>query len=864
MANVSLHNKYKIFNTERLILFIVLIVCYLVYFQVGKFQFLNWDDDAQIVKNAFIRNLDSFSISHNFNKESFTFITLSFYSVLFKIWGSSPEPFHWFSLIIHMINVILLYQLLKYFTKNIFSISLVLILFALHPMRVESVAWISELKDLLFTFFSLISFLLYFRYLKNNFNVLFFILTVLTAVLAALSKIQGIAVPLLLFLIDFYCKRKISVFLVVEKLFIVLILFSVFIWFNYKILTIGFFIVVVCFIYEKGGFNNISSAFFKKVIIGLLILFSILTILLFCYYFKNIRLNLWSENSDPANYFSFFERILLAGYSLWFYIKNFFFPVFLNAVHPYPARLPDGNLPVEYYLTIVVLVIVMAFSILMIIKRKKLPDGLIFGWFFFLINISLVLHIIPIEGRLVVADRYSYLAYLGLFIFVASICEKFAFERKKYKNVLIVSMLMLCFILSFLTFSRCEVWKNTKTLFSDVISKNPKIPFAYCNIALYYLEKKSPDSAILNYNKAIKIDSAFSLAYYNRAFAFLEKKDYNSSISDFNTFINLQNSNAAKAQAFDNLGKIYRMIGKDSAGYEFFCLAVKYDSSLSSAYNNKGVYLLNRGKISEAISNFEKAIKLNVYYSEAYNNLGTALMSQGDMVGAERNFNKSLALDPNYKLAYDNRGYLKYLNGDAAGAIKDYNIEIQLDSLSLQAYIKRGRAYAQIKNYKKAIKDFNFVIEKEPQNLAAITNRAYAHFYNNDNAGAQSDFMSAVGYYPENSIVYQNIAWFFMQLKNYPKAIEEYLLAIDKDDSNITSYINLAWIYIEIKEYKKADDILVNSLKVKPENPDSFFLLGELYRKKGNTEKSCEFYSKASVLGNAQAKNALNSFCDRK
>lgn len=864
MGNTALSDKYKFFTAERVVLFIILLGCFISYFQITTFDFLFWDDDAQITKNVYVRNLDIYSLKHNYSRESFTFLTLTVYSVLYKIWGNNPAPFHWLSLIIHLLNILLLFKLLKYFTKNLYAIGLVLLLFALHPMRVESVAWISELKDLLFTFFSIISFLFYFKYLKSNYNLLYFVLAVLMVVLASLSKIQGVAVPLSFLLIDIYCRRKFSARLVIEKILIVVILLNVLILFSLKLMTIFVLMVTVGLLYEKGVFkirSNSAKKYLRIVIIGAFAISGIVSVF---FLFTSYKFNLWSETPDSTNTFSFFERILLAGYSLWFYIKSLFFPLFLSAVHPYPIRLSDGGLPAEYYMTLFFLVIVIALSILMVIKRKMLPAALLFGWFFFLVNISMVLHIIPIEGRLVVADRYSYLAYLGLFISLASLGEKYIFIKKNLKNVIVFVSVFMLLTLSFLTYSRCKVWKNTKTLFTDVISKNPKIPFAYCSLAAYHMSKSLSDSAIINFDKALSYDSVYSIAYYNRAFAYLENKNYKNAISDFNSFLRLMKSNSAKAQAYDHLGKIYRILGNDTVALKNFNLAIENDPKLSTAYNNRGIYFLNLNKITEAVTDFKKAVELNVYYSEAYNNLGTALMSQGDMVAAERNFNRSIFLDPTYRIAYDNRGYLKYLNGDAAGAIKDYNKEIELDPTFLQPYIKRGRAYAQMKNYQTAIGDFNYVLGKDPNNMTALTNRAYAYFYINENSKAEIDFKNATQLYPENSLVWQNLAWFHLQLKNYQKAINEYLLAIEKDNKASVAYVNLGWIYIELKEYENADEILKASLLINPENSESIFLLGELNRKKGKDEKSCEYYKKAADLGNVNAKNALNSFCSRK
>lgn len=857
------------FSLQGILFICILMACFFSYLQITDYQFLQWDDDAQITKNVYVKNLDFQSISHNFIYERFTFLTLTLYSVIYKVWGNNPSPFHWFSIILHLLNVFLVYQLIKKFSKNIFTIIFVTLLFALHPMRVESVAWISEIKDLLFTFFSLLSFLFYFKYLKKDFNFIFFLLATLMALFASLSKIQGLLVPFSFFLIDIFCMRKTSMKMILEKVLLILMFYIlffdnlnlVFLILNLKFLISVLVIMVSFFLFRKRRFfiSLVNYRFYRK--IGIFTVIGIAGIIILFIYFTKVKIGLWNEQPDNVLIFSFPERFLLAGFALWFYLKNLFFPASLNAVHPYPIRQQNGAFPSEYYFTLIVLLLVIAFSIILVIKRKKIPEALIFGWFFFLVNISMVLHFISIEGRLVVADRYSYLAYLGLFISLSSLVEKYIFNKKEQKRTLIVCFGILLFLLSYLTYNRCKVWENTGVLFTDVLNKDPGISFAYCSLAASCMTDKMPDKAISYFDKAIEIDSKDASAFYNRAFAHLEKKNDKKALDDFLSFIGLTEKKSNKALGYVRIGEIYLNKREDSIAYYYFNLALKNDTSQSLAYNNRGIYYLNKNKIEEARNDFKKAIKFNSYYSEAYNNLGSVCMAEGDYNMAQRYFDRAIELDPGYKLAYDNRGYLKYMNGDAPGAVKDYNREIEIDPTFYQAYIKRGRAYAQMKKYSNAISDFSFVLTKEPENMIALVNRAYAYFYDNKINESEKDFNAVTTAYPDNALAWQNLAWFHMQNKNYKSAAIEYEKSIGLDKTLVVSYVNLGWIYIEIKEFDEAAKVLENSLVVNPKNADALFLLGELNRKRGNSQKSCDYYKSASQLGSAQAKNALKLYC---
>lgn len=845
----------NIFSKHGIIIILILVICFFSYYQIVDYSFIRWDDDVQITENTNVKNINCQSVNHNLTKERYTFLTLTTYSLIYKIWGNNSAPFHWLSIILHLLNVILVFLLTKQFSKNIFTISLVGLLFALHPMHVESVAWISEIKDLLFTFFSLTAFLFYIKYLKNNFKFYFYLLAALMAVFASFSKIQGLIVPISLFLFDIFFKRKFSLTLILEKVFLIFFIFFIFHWF-----IVGLFLVVMLSLYSL---RKRIFSLRKAIKVSFISLVGIAGLIFLIYYFSTDKPGLWSKTSEIRNTFSFVERFLLAGFALWFYIKNFFFPISLNAVHPYPLRLPGGEFPSEYYITLIALFFVLGFSVFLILKRKKVPDLLFFGWFFFLVNISMVLHFIPIEGRLVVADRYSYLAYFGLFILISSLGEKYLFQKQIFQKYSFICFAVLIFLLSSATYNRCNVWKNTKTLFTDVLKKNQKISFAYLNFAATYLNNQKPDSALIFFNKSIMLDSTDPTAYFNRAFAHILKGNSGNSLRDFNSVLHLNPNAKYKALTYTSMGDIYQKAGNDSLAFLYYNLSVKTDSLLATAYNNRGMFFLNKNKLKEAQADFDKAVSLDNYFPEAYNNLGWVLTLKGELQTALKYYNRSLDLNPNYAFAFDNRGYLKFATGDVTGAIQDYNKALAINPSISQAYLNRGWAYAANKNYKSAVDDFTHVLKEMPNNQAALNNRAYAWYYLKEIKNAAEDFKTNVTLYPKTANVWQNLAWFHMQIKEYENAISEFEKSVELDSSLVNSYINLGWIWLKKKKFQKAESMLIKANVINPKNAEALYWLGELNLQKGDLKVSCNYFSQASMLGHKQAKYALELNCKK-
>ncbi len=853
---LALNKSKSFFSTERILLIIILLACFFSYFQIVNHDFIRWDDDKQITDNLFVKNLNWQSITHNLSSERYTFLTLTSYSVIYNLWGNNPLPFHCFSILLHLLNVLLIFLLTKKLSNSIYVTCLVALLFALHPMRVESVAWISEAKDLLFTFFTLCSFLVYIKYLKNDFKLKFLLLTALFALLASFSKIQGLLVPITLFLFDIYYKRQYSISLVLEKVFLFLLIFFIFNSLALKIIVV----IVVLLLFFKNKIHKVSLN--RNVKIALLASVIVPVCVFIAYYFINDKSGLWSKVPDNRYLFSLFDRFLLSGFALWFYLKSFFLPIFQNAVHPYPIVI-NAILPAIYYYTSIVILIVITISVYLFLRKKRISDLLFFGWFFFLINISMVLHLIPIEGRLVVADRYSYLAYFGLFIVLSELFVSFVSKKEYFNKIYIFTFTFLLILLSVLTYSRSLVWHDSKTLFNDVLQKNPNISFAYNNLGGVYLNERKPKESLYNFNKSINLDSLDPGAYFNRAMTYFMLDKPDSAISDFKNVLRLTKSNTDKALTFTNMGEIYHKAGNDSLALYFYNISINTDSLIAQSYNNRGMFYFQKNNFLNALSDFEKAISIDEYYADALNNRGWVLTKQNKFSEALKDFNEALKINPEYALAYNNRGFMKFSSGDISGAIADYSKAIGIDSSLNEAFLNRGWAYSSLKDYEKAVIDLSKVIQKYPRHQTAVTNRAFAFFYLKDYTKAGKDFEDALKYFPENAVSWQNIAWYHMQINDLDKSIIEFEKSVQIDSSLINTYLNLGWIYLQKKNFQKSEYVLNKAFAVDSKNPETVYWLGELNRQKGKDEIACKFFNEASILGSAQAKKALALYCKK-
>lgn len=487
-------------------LIIILMVTALIYERTLQNGFLTWDDHTHITNNPDIRSLSMQNIKAIFTSYYIgmyhPLVTLSF-AVEYHFFGLNSLVYHTTNVLFHLANVVLVFYLVLSLSQRRETAIIAACLFAIHPMHVESVAWITERKDVVYAFFYLCSLIFYLRFIQQGKAKNYWMVCV-CFILSLFSKTTAITLPIILFFIDIYCRRKVTVRTSLEKL--------------------PFFILSLVF--------------------GLIALHS---------------------QGDSTRYivgssFNFIDRIFLASYSLCYYLIHLFLPINLSALHLMPIK-AEGMLPVEYYLAFIPLVILAFIGI----RKGMFQREYVFGMLFFFVILSLNIHVIPV-GMAIVSERYTYLAYVGLYYIIGQLYS-ISFDRYKvflfsWKKVVVTIAALLALFFGYLTYQRIGVWKSTLVLFQDAavktnnikeanfihmlafeyegeernrmklyteaiewfnkaITLNAQLPELYSNrgISKYYLCNYT--EAIQDYNKAIELDSSFAPAYFNRAEIYL-------------------------------------------------------------------------------------------------------------------------------------------------------------------------------------------------------------------------------------------------------------------------------------------------------------------------------------------------------
>ena len=725
----AIKKKQQFFEKPLFHLMIILAFTLIAFLPSLQNDFItSWDDDLFITENPMIRHLDLQSIKSIFITPvtgAYVPLPVLTFAVEYHFFGLNPFPYHIANLILHLICTMLVFHLLRSLQLNSLYAAFGALLFGIHPMHVESVAWITERKDLLYGIFYLASIIVYLKYIRSHgqgFN--FFIPGLLFFILALFSKIQAVTLPLSLLLIDYYLKRNVKMKIpVAEQRGI-----------DPKIPTPyplpagreGKGWVQLKLILEKIPYFILSFVFG---IAGLFIL-----------------------NQSKAFHYNeilhLSDRIFSGLYALGSYIVKFFVPVHLSAVYPFPQN-PANSLPILYYLNPFFLLILGYF----IYRTVRYTRAIVFGILFYLFNVIFMLQILA-AGSTYLSDRYSYMSYVG-FCFVAGwSLDNLAKNKKDMKHIIIPVMAIVIILFGSMTFNRCKIWKDEGTLWTDAIEKYPGgMAIPYNNHGVFCNRNGNWEMAKADFTEAIRLDTNFAEAYSNRSVVYGNLKEWDKAISDCSRAIGINPNNE---KSYSNRGLTYWNLKEWDKAIADYSKAISINPNFADAYLNRGIAFGSIGDWNRSISDCSMAIGINPNDEKTYSTRGKAYGSLGQWDKALADYSKAIIISPNAPGPYSNRGTVYGLHGEWNKAVADYSTVIGIDPNYKDAYFNRGIAYWNLKESDKAISDYSSAIGIDPGNAQAYVNRGVAYAYLGQWDKAISDNSRAIEIDPSFAIAYTN------------------------------------------------------------------------------------------------------------
>jgi Flp pilus assembly protein TadD len=560
-------------------------ICFLtslLYSGMLKYPVLSNDDAVFFTKYPEILNLSWNSLGQYFSSYHVSLyqpLTVLTFAINYHFSGTSPLPLHLVNLLFHLVNILLVFVLFKSLLKEAVPALLVAFLFAVHPMNVEAVTWISARSSTMYTCFYLLSLIFYLKYHDGRPKPHLLLLALLFFLFSLFCKVQAVTLPLVLLLFDYFSGRR-----------------------------------------------NIRQLLFEKVP------FVILSIVFIIVAFRNPETSTFYAHSKLQAYTAS-DLIFLNGRAIFFYLQKFLLPVNLSAVYVFPAK-TGSWLPAEYYMyTFFVLLLCV------VLYKYRKNREVIFGAGIFLFTLSVNLPLISVRS-VIFADRYAYFPFLGLLFILASRFQHFRELPVPVKGKtfygLLLALAVFGFFFSLETWEANKKWENDMTLATNIIDKNPPVRFIakiYRKRGNYLEKQQKAEESVADYSKALELDPEDIYARIARARVLIKLNRPGEALPDLDKAIERLPETGA---LYSERAMLRLNTGDKTGAWQDCSKCLSLDSANAEAYNFRAVILFESGDLRQAEKELRSAIRYNNRYAEAYKNLGTVFFQMQDQIQACR------------------------------------------------------------------------------------------------------------------------------------------------------------------------------------------------------------------------------------
>lgn len=597
-------------KTDRYALILALVVSFLSFLPSLQNEFVNWDDDVNVLENKNIERLDASHIKAIFTDDvigNYNPLPILTFAIEKHFVEYSPKLYHIDNLILHLLCVLFAFLFVRQLGLSSWASGLVALLFGIHPMRVESVAWITERKDVLFTVFYFWALWLYARYLKSGqSNKKLYFLIFPLFILSLLSKIQAVSLPLSMLAVDYLMKRPLKLNLILEKIphFLLSALFGI----------IG--------IYMLGQAKSLD---------------------------------------DVTNY-SIFGRLAIGGYTFFVYVLKWIFPYKMSPLYAYPDKL-SWEIYAAAAPTLGLLILTWWFY-------KKDKREYTFAMLFFIVNVMFMLQILG-AGQGFLADRFTYVPYLGLFFGTGYFYDQIR-TNQKYKSMVngFFGLYLLIFII--MTVRQTGIWKNGETLWTHVQKYETQTPLPYSNRAMYYRNNKMYDKALADFEHALKIKP--------------------------------------QGTTYNSMGKLFFDSGDAKKALQYYDKAIEMKPEVGEFYINRGAALATVGNYQKALSDLNTGVSKEPDNLNGYLNRSLLNFTMGNYEAAIQDHNEYLKHKPDKYEMYYERGICKAALKQYESAINDFTTAINAQRRDI-FFLERGKAYFMVGKRELAQQDIRTAME---------------------------------------------------------------------------------------------------------------------------------------------------------
>lgn len=660
----------------------------LAYNVVGRNEFVDYDDGDYVSANPHVESgltwpnvVWAFTTGHASNWHPLTWLS---HMLDYTLFGRNPGAQHLVNLAIHISNTILLFLLLRKMTGAHWRSAIVAALFALHPLHVESVAWLSERKDVLSTFFLFLTLGAYARAVGSpqpgaaakgtldsgpgtwNLGLRSWdlIAALVFFALGLMSKPMLVTVPFLLLLLDYWPLNR------------------------FRFAGSGQRTVdwrqLLRMVLEKAPFFALAAAS------------SVVTFLV------------QRKGGAVSTALSLGQRVDNAVISYVRYLWKALWPEHLAVLYPHPGSWPyPGDWPLWEVIGCG-LVLAGLFALALWLGRSR--PYIAVGWLWFFGGLVPVIGLVQV-GIQAMADRYTYVPLVGIFAAVVwgawDVASRLNWRREAL-GVVSVLVLSAC---GLLTMRQAAFWHDTESLFLHAVEVEPRNYLAYNNLGYFYANHGRPAEALENYRKSIEINPNYEDALNNMGHALAQQQRHAEAIPYYERALRIR---PLHVEVNNNYGNALSELGRIDEAIVRYRIALEQKPDHADAHNNLGIALAMKGQLDEAVPHFRDAIRFKPGYASAHSNLGNALAVQQKWDEAIREYQECLRLNPDDPQAHNNLGNVLSQTGKLDDAIQQYTEALRLKSNNPEAHFNIGVALARQGKRDEARAHFQEALRQKP------------------------------------------------------------------------------------------------------------------------------------------------------
>ena len=738
MTKINKRSEEFIIKHRDILVSLFLIIATLaVYWQIENFDFVNFDDGKYIYENRHVQEgltLKSitwaFTTFHASNWHPLTWLS---HMLDFQFYGINPGWHHLTNLLFHIANTLLLFFVFRKMTGDLWQSAFIAALFALHPLHVESVVWVSERKDVLSTFFWMVTMWSYIWYVENP-VVYRYILVFLFFTLGLMSKPMLVTLPFVLLLLDFYPLNRFK------------------------------------FQPSDGSASSQQRSNTLRLILEKTPLFVLVAI--------SSAITFYAQKKGGAltslEIYPFKVRIANALVSYVTYIEKMIYPSKLAFLYPHPGMLPWWKISGACLL-------LLSISFLAIRVAKQSPYFAM-GWLWYLGTLVPVIGLIQV-GLQSMADRYTYVPLIGIFIIVAWGAPELV-KQWKYRKLWLTTLATVSLtILMVMTWKQVGYWKNGITLFEHALKITSNNYVSHNNLGLALEEQGRTAEAIDHYLQALRIKPDLKEAHNNLGLA-LEKQGRTEEAVDH--YLQALRIKPDYAEAHFNLGIALKNEGRTEEAIDHYLQALQIKPDYAEAHYNIGNVLYMQKRIEEAISHYLQALRIKPDYAEAHNNLGLALKDLGRTDEAIDHYLQALRIKPDYEKAQYNLNEVLAFSREIHGNIDKIENALKYEPNDPFLNYILGNMYRINGNVDKAIEYYQKALSFEPEFIEAMYHLAKLFIIKMEYEKALSLYQKMIGILPNHEAVYYNIACIYAMQSKPEKSISWLKKAVENgfDDWN--------------------------------------------------------------------------------